>query len=144
MKSSSLLSGLCVKAVYAASKEGYCFSYDLSLRMFHYYQLVEETWKRVGVLGTVVAYGHITDSNVHLNISVPDRSQLLAVQSLLEPFVYEFTQSCGGSVNAEHGVGVQKLKYCKSPAQLAVMARLKRMLDPRGILSPYKLMWLQA
>ena len=50
-------------------------------------------------------------------------------------------------MSAEHGVDVQKrekLKYCKSPAQLAVMARLKRMLDPRGILSPYKLMWLQA
>ena len=75
--------------------------------MSHFYQLVEEMWKRVGALGTVVAYGHIADSNVHLNISVPDRTQLLAVQSLLEPFVYEFTQSCGDSVSAEHGVGVR-------------------------------------
>ena len=133
--------------VNATSKEGYCFSYDLSLRMSHYYQLVEKTRELVGNLGTVVAYGHIADSNVHLNVSVADRTQVPAVQSLLEPFVYEFTESCGGSISAEHGVGVQKrekLHYTKSPAQLAVMARLKRLLDPHGILSPYKLMWLQA
>ena len=146
-KQLAALWGLREGCVDAASREGYCFFYDLGLRMSHYYQLVEETRRRVGALGTVIGYGHIADSNIHLNISVPDQANIPAVQSLLEPFVYEFTQSCGGSISAEHGVGVQKrekLLYSKTKEHVAVMARLKRLLDPKGILSPYKLMWLQA
>lgn len=49
----------------------------------------------------VVAYGHLGDGNVHLNVSVPKLQY--NIQSLLEPFVYQFCAERQGSISAEHG-----------------------------------------
>jgi len=45
----------------------------------------------------------------------------------------------GGSVSAEHGIGLEKLPWlslCRSPAEIALMQKLKQALDPKGILNP--------
>ena len=110
---------------------------------------METTRARVGDRGKTVGYGHIADSNVHLNVSVANRSLLPEVQQLLEPFVYDFTRSVRGSISAEHGIGLQKqgkLAGIKSPAQMQCMVQarqtmLKELFDPHRILNPYKLMW---
>jgi FAD/FMN-containing dehydrogenase len=47
----------------------------------------------------------------------------------------------GGSISAEHGIGLLKkdyLGYSRSPAELELMRALKRVLDPQGILNPGK------
>jgi D-lactate dehydrogenase (cytochrome) len=49
----------------------------------------------------------------------------------------------GGSISAEHGVGVMKrgiLPKYKDPVALELMRGLKRMLDPNGILNPGKVL----
>lgn len=59
----------------------------------------------------------------------------------LEPYVYEWTAGRRGSVSAEHGVGFKKkdvLGYSKPPEALRLMRQLKALLDPKGILNPYK------
>lgn len=59
----------------------------------------------------------------------------------LEPYVYAWTAGQRGSVSAEHGVGFKKrgvLGYSKPPAALHLMQQLKTLLDPKGILNPYK------
>lgn len=46
-----------------------------------------------------------------------------------------------GSISAEHGLGVAKnefLGYSKSPVMIQLMKKFKTMLDPNGILNPYK------
>jgi FAD/FMN-containing dehydrogenase len=53
--------------------------------------------------------------------------------------VYEPLASRGGSVSAEHGIGLEKqpwLALSRSPAELELMHRLKQTLDPKGILNP--------
>ena len=52
-------------------------------------------------------------------------------------------QKYGGSISAEHGVGLLKkpyLRYSRSDAEIALMAGIKRVFDPAGILNPGKLL----
>ncbi|KAL2775378.1 D-2-hydroxyglutarate dehydrogenase, mitochondrial isoform 3 [Daubentonia madagascariensis] len=79
------------------------------------------------------------DGNLHLNVTAEAYSTSLL--AALEPYVYEWTASQQGSISAEHGVGFKKrdvLSYSKPPAALQLMCQLKALLDPKGILNPYK------
>ena len=86
-----------------------------------------------------VSFGHIGDGNIHFNFSVgaDDLKRWDEVQRIVHDIVHGF----GGSISAEHGIGVQKrdqLARYKSEAELDVMRALKRTLDPRNILNPGK------
>lgn len=123
-------------------REGYCFKYDLSLPLSHFYEIVPAMRKQVGDLAyRVCGYGHIGDSNLHLNVSCKEFTD--EIYQRVEPFVYEYTSKLRGSVSAEHGIGFLKskyLKYSKSPEALALMSQLKAVMDPNGILNPYKVL----
>ena len=87
----------------------------------------------------VVGYGHVGDGNLHLNITAPKYSSELHL--LIEPYVYEYVANLHGSISAEHGLGFVKNKYIhhsKTPEAVALMKQLKDMMDPNGILNPYK------
>jgi D-2-hydroxyglutarate dehydrogenase len=67
----------------------------------------------------------------------------LQLLGLIEPYVYEWTSKHRGSISAEHGLGVMKANeifYSKSPETVALMASIKKLLDPKGILNPYKVL----
>jgi FAD/FMN-containing dehydrogenase len=86
-----------------------------------------------------VSFGHIGDGNIHFNFSVgvDDLARWDAVQRIVHDIVHGF----GGSISAEHGIGVQKrdqLARYKSEAEMDVMRMLKRTLDPKNILNPGK------
>jgi FAD/FMN-containing dehydrogenase len=84
-----------------------------------------------------VAWGHVGDSNLHLWITVQDDSE--AARHAVEEMVYAGLQPVGGTVSAEHGIGLEKqpwLPLSRSEAELALMRRLKDALDPKGILNP--------
>ena len=56
-----------------------------------------------------------------------------------DALIYELTAELEGSISAEHGIGYAKkpyLRHSRTDAEIALMARIKRALDPRGILSP--------
>lgn len=79
------------------------------------------------------------DGNLHLNVTSPSKD--LALLAAIEPYVYEWTARCRGSISAEHGLGLKKKNYIhfsKPPEAVAIMGNIKSMLDPRGILNPYK------
>ncbi|XP_031400845.1 D-2-hydroxyglutarate dehydrogenase, mitochondrial-like isoform X1 [Punica granatum] len=125
----------------ALIKAGPNYNYDLSLPVEKLYNLVEEMRTRLDNLATVVAYGHLGDGNLHLNISAPQYDDAILAQ--IEPFVYEWTSKNRGSISAEHGLGLMKankILYSKSPAAVNVMASIKKLLDPNGILNPYKVL----
>ena len=57
--------------------------------------------------------------------------------------MFEWTSKYNGSISAEHGVGLNKAKYLhysKSPYSIKVMKQFKILLDPNGILNPYKVL----
>lgn len=61
----------------------------------------------------------------------------------IEPFVFEYTAKHRGSVSAEHGIGFKKpqyMHYSKSSSAIGLMKQIKKMMDPHGILNPYKVL----
>jgi tRNA threonylcarbamoyl adenosine modification protein (Sua5/YciO/YrdC/YwlC family) len=93
-----------------------------------------------------VPFGHLGDGNVHFNFSAPknaDARSFLSRRAEIARVVHDLVASLGGSISAEHGLGVMKrdeiLRY-KSAAELDTMRALKRTLDPNNILNPGKVL----
>ncbi|EOR01079.1 hypothetical protein E3P89_02395 [Wallemia ichthyophaga] len=139
----------------AAGKAGRVYKYDLSLPVEKMYSLVPELRQKLaeqgllaaeseggngnGPVKTVFGFGHLGDGNLHINI-VADayRSE---VEKVVEPYIYELVANYNGSISAEHGLGLMKapyVSYSQDAPSLDLMRTLKKTLDPKGILNPYK------
>lgn len=84
---------------------------------------------------------HVGDGNLHLNVSLKEYDA--EILKKIEPFVYEYTSKLRGSVSAEHGIGFKKpnyMHYSKSETAIGLMKEIKKMMDPNGILNPYKVL----
>ncbi|KAJ2478424.1 D-lactate ferricytochrome c oxidoreductase [Coemansia sp. RSA 2131] len=132
-------------------KTGATYKYDVSIPIPVLYDVVGDISKRLEAadlykpgdasrpVKLVCGYGHIGDSNLHLNVVAGKFED--QVTRIFEPFVYEWVASHRGSISAEHGVGLMKrdyLGYSKTPEMIDYMKRIKHMFDPSGILNPYK------
>jgi FAD/FMN-containing dehydrogenase len=83
---------------------------------------------------TTLLYGHVGDGNIHVNVVGPDPDDE-AVDDAVLGLVVEL----GGSISAEHGIGVAKKAWLardRSAAEVGAMQAIKRALDPDGILNP--------
>jgi FAD/FMN-containing dehydrogenase len=83
-------------------------------------------------------YGHLGDGNVHVNVLGPDPED-----ESVDAVVLRLVAELGGTISAEHGVGLAKTKYlslCRSEAEIEAMRRLKRALDPSAILAPGRIL----
>ncbi len=93
----------------------------------------------------IVWFGHIGDGNVHLNILKPESlsvDEFRAQCGEVSKWVFEIVQRYGGSVSAEHGVGLLKkdyLAYSRSPLEIEIMRQIKKVFDPQGIMNPGKI-----
>lgn len=124
-------------------RRGAVYKYDVSMPVAEMYQLVEDMRGRLAGFADVrvVGYGHVGDGNLHLNVSAPEYSEQL--EGAIEPFVYEWVTARRGSISAEHGLGRMKAEcvgYSKPSEAVHLMGGIKRMLDPHGILNPYKVL----
>lgn len=93
----------------------------------------------------IIWFGHIGDGNIHLNILKP---QDLAAEDFFEKcgtvsdLVFEIVKKHGGSISAEHGVGLLKkpyLHFSRSNAEIEYMKAIKKVFDPNNIMNPGKL-----
>lgn len=121
---------------------GGTYKYDLSIPLPELYQLVDDCRERLTQMGlvgdddsfpvhAVVGYGHMGDSNLHLNVGV--RQYTKEVEKAIEPWVYEWTQKRKGSISAEHGLGLAKkefIGYSQNETMLKLMRQLKDLYDP--------------
>jgi FAD/FMN-containing dehydrogenase len=93
----------------------------------------------------VVWFGHIGDGNLHINVLKPDGTADAEFVGQCEQVTRLLGQSLerhGGSISAEHGIGLVKKGYLqgtRSEAEITVMRGIRRALDPNGILNPGKL-----
>jgi FAD/FMN-containing dehydrogenase len=88
-----------------------------------------------------VVFGHIADSNIHIGIYEPGYGD--ATGQAINAAVYAIVAECGGSISAEHGIGVLKRPYLsltRTPPELALMRSIKQTLDPLNILSRGRIM----
>ena len=95
---------------------------------------------------TPVAFGHLGDGNIHFHVLAPagvDGPQWQAGEAkAISARVHDLVTEWGGSISAEHGIGLVKKPYLgctRSDAEVAVMRALRAALDPAGILNPGKL-----
>ena len=93
----------------------------------------------------IIWFGHIGDGNVHLNILKPDaldKAVFFKQCAEVSVEIFECVERFGGSVSAEHGVGLLKkpfLHYSRSAGEIAFMKALKQVFDPRGVMNPGKI-----
>jgi FAD/FMN-containing dehydrogenase len=91
-------------------------------------------------------FGHLGDGNIHYNVNQPedaDRAAFLARWDEVNTVVFDVVAKYGGSISAEHGIGVMKrdlLPRVKDKVALDLMRTLKATLDPKGILNPGKVL----
>ena len=91
-------------------------------------------------------FGHLGDGNIHYNVLQPigaDKDEYLKHWDEMNAAVFAVVKKYGGSISAEHGIGVLKrdvLPSVKDPVALDLMRSLKRLLDPNGILNPGKVL----
>ena len=91
-------------------------------------------------------FGHLGDGNIHYNVAQPlgaDKTQFLTRWDDVNAAVFAVVKKYGGSISAEHGIGVMKrdlLPTVKDPVAFELMRSLKQMLDPKGILNPGKVL----
>lgn len=92
-----------------------------------------------------VPFGHVGDGNIHFNVlPAPGQSDddFNAVLHLLAAAVEDTAIALGGTVSAEHGIGIIKrdaLRRMRPAVQIDLMRQLKAMLDPHNLLNPGKI-----
>ncbi|HEX2195288.1 MAG TPA: FAD-binding oxidoreductase [Actinomycetota bacterium] len=85
-----------------------------------------------------VYYGHLADGNVHVNILGPAPDD-----DAVDDAVLRIVAGLGGSIGAEHGIGLAKRRWlhlARTQEEIAAMRAVKRALDPNGIMNPGKLL----
>jgi FAD/FMN-containing dehydrogenase len=103
-------------------------------RLSEFAATVRDRVERAAPGARTILFGHVLDGNLHVNILGPDLEDEAADDAVLR-----LTLELGGSISAEHGIGVAKARWLaldRSPAELAAMRAVKRALDPEQILNP--------
>ena len=113
--------------------------FDVSLavdRMEDYAGAITSRIKQIDDQAFAVILGHVGDGNLHVAVHhehTPERREDL------EKLVYGITGEFGGSISAEHGIGILKkpyLKMSRTAEEIETMRTLKRAMDPNNILNP--------
>ena len=93
-----------------------------------------------------IPFGHLGDGNIHYNVMQPvgaEKASFLGRWDEVNAAVFQVVAKFGGSISAEHGIGVLKrdlLPKVKDPVAIELMRTLKRTLDPKNILNPGKVL----
>jgi FAD/FMN-containing dehydrogenase len=93
-----------------------------------------------------VPFGHLGDGNIHYNVSQPvggDTATFMNRWHEVNKVVFEIVLKMGGSISAEHGIGVLKrdeLPDVKDKTAIELMRAFKAMLDPNNIMNPGKVL----
>ncbi len=107
---------------------------DLSVPVARMQTFLEESQAAIRAIDPdtrFLVFGHLGDGNLHYVIRTPKAAQAIDT-------AYRLAAAHGGSISAEHGVGLDKkpwLRLSRSEAEIATMRRLKAALDPRAILN---------
>ncbi len=130
----------------AAQKgEGIALKHDISVPVSQMARFIHEASQAVQVIGPdcrVFAFGHVGDGNVHFNILQPramSADSFKGLAAAITASIYQHTLALGGSISAEHGIGIMKkssLKAQKSEVEMRLMRAFKTALDPDNIMNP--------
>jgi FAD/FMN-containing dehydrogenase len=89
--------------------------------------------------------GHLGDGNLHITICVPADATVSKKQA--DEAVFEGLKQMGGSISAEHGIGLEKMAALAchgDPGRLFAARLVARALDPLGLMNPGKVQALTS
>ncbi len=121
----------------AIGREGIPHKIDVALPVGRLAAFVDRVADRVSsadARARTIVFGHVLDGNLHVNILGADPAG-----DAVDDAVLELTLELGGSISAEHGIGIAKVRWLardRLPGDLAAMRAIKAALDPDGILNP--------
>ena len=133
----------------AQKPEGGSIKHDISVPVAAVPAFIEEANAAVVKLipgARPVPFGHLGDGNIHYNVSQPvgaNAADFLARWHDVNAVVFEIVLRMGGSISAEHGIGVLKrdeLPDVKDKVAIELMRQVKALLDPLGIMNPGKVL----
>ena len=131
----------------AQRPEGACLKHDVAVPVGEMARFLDEGQTLVGEWqpeARLVAFGHVGDGNLHYNVLQPrgaDGERFRAEGRALSLAIYDLVSELGGTISAEHGIGVTKkadLERYRSGTEIELMRTLKRALDPQNTLNPGK------
>ncbi|MEZ5649296.1 MAG: FAD-binding oxidoreductase [Burkholderiaceae bacterium] len=134
----------------AQGAEGKTIKHDISLPITLIPDFVEQTSREIlerFALARMVVFGHLGDGNLHFNVSPPAGAgpdaapAFVAQEAALNKFVHDAVSRLGGSISAEHGLGVlrrDEASRYRDPTAQALMQAIKQALDPLGLMNPGK------
>jgi FAD/FMN-containing dehydrogenase len=130
-------------------QEGGLIKHDISVPVSQVPRMIERGTAAVvaALPGTrVIPFGHAGDGNLHFNLVQPvghDAQAFFALRERMNRIVHDIVDELGGSISAEHGIGllkVDEMKRYKQPLELDLMRSLKSAIDPLGIMNPGKVL----
>jgi FAD/FMN-containing dehydrogenase len=137
--------GDCAKASSRLRRRGRHLRTDVSVPISSVARFLEETQsdlERSEPEAVGLAYGHLGDGNIHFNVLPPpalDDAERIVLLHRCEAIIFRHVDAVGGSISAEHGIGLAKrdafLERTAAPAA-DLMRRIRMVLDPRRTMSP--------
>jgi FAD/FMN-containing dehydrogenase len=133
----------------AQKPEGGSIKHDISVPVAAVPDFIEQANAAVVKLipgARPVPFGHLGDGNIHYNVSQPvgaNTVDFLGQWHAVNAVVFEIVLRMGGSISAEHGIGVLKrdeLPDVKDKVAIELMRSIKAVLDPLGIMNPGKVL----
>ena len=89
-----------------------------------------------------VGFGHFGDGNIHYNVAQPkdaDKEAFLEKWDDLSQPIFDIIDELGGSISAEHGIGIMKredLAERADPTKILLLKAIKNAIDPDRIMNP--------
>ncbi len=132
----------------ASKKEGPSVKHDISVAVSKIPSFVTEglaAMKKALPECRPVTFGHVGDGNLHFNCQAPagwDKARFMPHAHAVNEAVYDLVVSYGGSISAEHGIGllkVDELAHYRSKVEIDTMRTIKRALDPQNLMNPGKI-----
>ncbi|MEZ0220466.1 FAD-binding oxidoreductase [Tardiphaga sp. 1201_B9_N1_1] len=134
-----------------SKKAGYVISHDSAVPLSQQATFVTQVEKRIAAYrpdARIVMHGHIGDGNIHILAIIPglEQNQKDQIQDTIRginTIVDEETVALGGSISAEHGIGIanrERLARVTKPTELRLLRSVKQMLDPNDIMNPGKVL----
>ena len=130
--------------VAAQSRSGPYFRTDVSVPLAAIPAFLDAAFARLAADlpdGRPIAYGHVGDGNIHLNVVPPAGSTVERRRDLFraaEELIFTTLDRFGGSISAEHGIGRSKKRAFLErvdPVTLDLLRRVKSAIDPDGLMS---------
>jgi len=133
-----------IRETYEAEQKGFahCCGFDVSLRIVDMERFAIDLDKRLKQVQPSIylsVFGHLADGNLHLVIAC---NPPLPEAHAIEEAVYQTLAQFGGSISAEHGVGLEKkpwLHLTRNQNELHWMRQIKQLFDPHHLLNPGKI-----